>query len=117
MVRKARDLKKTKGILAEPDKKLGQPTLDELKNSIQTFYESDKYSMMYLGKKEFVSVKIDGEKQHAKDTVNLKELYIDYVRVTGNKVSFSKFSQLRPKWCITVNHSSSVHSVCLHKIH
>ena len=97
MVRKARNLKKTKGILGKSDKKLGRPISDELRNSIQAFYEKEIA-------KEIV-------------TCNLKELYTVYVRVTDYKVSFSKFSQLRPKLCVTVNHLYGVHSVCVYKIH
>lgn len=79
----------------------------------------DKYCRMCPRKKK-LSVKIDGKKQHTQKILllcNQKELYTDYVRVTGNKVSFSNFSQLRPKCCITINHSSGVHSVCVCEIH
>lgn len=59
-----------KDNLAELDKMLGQSFSPELKNSIQVFYESNKYFRIYLRKKQFVSVKIDMKEQNAKETLN-----------------------------------------------
>ena len=70
---------------------------------------------MCPGKKEFVSVKIDGVTQHKQKRLllcNLKELHIEFLKSTHLQIGFSKFCQLRPKWCITVNSESGIHSVC-----
>ena len=51
MVKKAKNLKKTNGILSEPKEKTGRPISDELKQAVEHFYESDQYSRMCPGKK------------------------------------------------------------------
>ena len=64
-------------------------------------------------KKEFVSVKTDGVKQHKQKRLllcNLKELHIEFLKST--QIGFPKFCQLRAKWCITLNSGSGVRSVC-----
>ena len=48
--------------------------------------------------------------------VNLKELYFEFLKL-GQPIGFSKFCQLRPKCCITVDSSSGVHSVYVCEIH
>ena len=47
----------------------------------------------------------------------LKELYIEFKKMyLDYKIGFSKFCELRPKWCITVN-SSGTHCVCVYTYH
>ena len=119
MVETSHKLKKSKGILGEPDKKSGKKITVELKTIIENFYQSDEYSCMCPGKKEFVSVKIDGKKTHMQKRlllINLKELYLQFSKL-GHKIGFSKFCQLRPRWCVTVDSASGVHSVCVCQIH
>ena len=48
---------------------------------------------------------------------NLKELYLEFLKQSQEKICFSKFCQLRPKWCITVNSALGVHSVFVCEIH
>ena len=43
--------------------------------------------------------------------------YIAFLNTTDHKHGFPKFCQLCPKWCITVDNTSGVHSVCVCKIH
>ena len=57
-------LKQTNSILRKPKEKTSKPISDELKQAVEHFYESDQYFKMCPGKKEFVSIKIDGVKQH-----------------------------------------------------
>ena len=71
MVKQARNLKQTNSILSEPKEKTGRPISDELKHAAKHFYESDKYSRMRPGKKEFVSVKSDDVKQHKQERLLL----------------------------------------------
>ena len=85
MVKKAKNLKKTNGIWSEPKEKTGRSISDELKQALEHFYESDQYSRMCPGKKEFVSVKIDGVKQHKQKRLllcNLKEFHIEFLKST-----------------------------------
>ena len=57
-------LKQRNSILRKPKEKTSKPISDELKQAVEHFYESDQYFKMCPGKKEFVSIKIDGVKQH-----------------------------------------------------
>ena len=87
---------------------------DELKQAAEHCYESDQYSRMCPGKKDFVFVKNDGVKQHKQKRLllcNLKELHIEFLKSILLQIGFSKFFQLRPKWCITVNSGNGIHSV------
>ena len=79
--------------------------LKSLKGSIVNFYQSDEFSRMCPEKKEYVSVKIDGVCQYMQKQlilVNLKEMHIEYCKSCDLKIGFSKFWELRPKWCVTV---------------
>ena len=41
--------------------------------------------------------------------MNLKELHVEFLKL--------EICQLRPKWCITMDSSSGMHSVCVCEIH
>ena len=119
LMRKARELKKESGILANPKTKQGKPLSLETINKVVEFYQSDDYSRMCPGKKEFVSIKSGSEKiqkQKRLLLVNLKELYEQFQQNNSYAIGFSKFCELRPKWCVTVN-SKGMHSVCVCKKH
>ena len=71
------------------------------------------------GKKQYISIKIEGCNEHKQKElilVNLKELYFEFLKL-GQHIGFSKFCQLCPKCCITVDSSSGVHSVYVCEIH
>ena len=120
LVKQARQLKKEKGILGEPESKKGR-TLDMATiQRVRAFYEDDEYSRMRPPKKEFVSVRIDGKKVHKQKRLlllHLNKLYLEFKKQWPNdKMGFSKFCELRLKWCITVN-SFVMHSVCVCQMH
>ena len=115
MVKRVREIKNKKGILEEPDPKKGKSLSPEVIERVIAFYQSDDYSRMCPGKKEYVSVRIDGKREQKQKRlllVNLKELHLEFIKSTGDEISFSKFCELRPKWCVTVN-SRGMHSVCV----
>lgn len=121
LVKKARSLKKMHGILpdvslAKKGKELSQTTVDK----VIALYESDEFSRMCPGQKEYVSVKIDGkriQKQKRLLLVNLKEMFENFrQKEVHEKIGFSKFCELRPRWCVTVGSRGS-HSVCICEIH
>ncbi|XP_071950769.1 uncharacterized protein [Antedon mediterranea] len=120
IVRTARELKKTNGILAVPAPKKGKVLSPQVVQRVVEFYESDEYSRMCPGQKEFVSVRINYvkvQKQKRLILINLKELYKLYkIKNPDDKIGFSKFCDLRPKWCVSVN-SRGMHSVCVCQIH
>ena len=64
IVRKSDELKKEKGLVPEITKKKGKVMATNIAESIATFYEDGQFSRNCPGKKEFVSVRINGEKVH-----------------------------------------------------
>ena len=115
VVGKARALKQSKGILAYPLKKVGHGISGEIKQNVTNFFESDEISRMCPGMKDFVPVRIDGEKVHKQKRLilcNLDEAYQAFKAKHPCKIGFSKFCELRPKWCITVG-ARGTHSVCV----
>ena len=115
----ARSLKKEKGILSEPERKLGHPISNDTKEMVQKFYELDEYSRVCPGKKDYVSVIINKEKIHKQKRlllVNLNELYSAFKERNSIKIGFSKFCELRPKWCVAVG-PKGTHSVCVCQYH
>ncbi|CAH0556044.1 unnamed protein product [Brassicogethes aeneus] len=122
MVNKARKLKKDYGILAEPEKLKGKSISNEVSKKVRQFYEDDEFSRMCPGKKEFVSVRDSetGKRTHMQKRllfVNLKELHLAFQeRYPQLKIGLSKFSSLRPPWCVTVS-ARGVHSVCVCETH
>lgn len=120
MVKKSRNLIKSHGILADVPEKKGKTLSSEVVLRVKSFYENDEYSRLCPGKKDFVSVKMDHGRQQIQKRlllVNIKELYAEYKKqFSEDKISFSKFSDLRPKWCVTVG-GTGTHYVCVCEIH
>ena len=85
-------------------------------DTVCALYESDDTSHVMPGKKDFVSVKKEGKRQHVqKRSVlsNLREVYSEFKeRFAGCKIGFSKFSELRPKHCVLAG-ASGTHTVCV----
>ena len=116
-VRQAQKLFKEKGFLAELDQRRGKKLSEETVNVVRNFYQSDEQSRVMPGMKDVISV---GKNEYQRKRLilsNLKELYSackeEYPDV---KVGFSKFSTLRPKWCVLAG-SSGTHSICVCTIH
>jgi len=73
------------------------------------------------GKKDFVSVKKEGDKrEHFQKRLvlsDLKQVYrVFKEKFPNHKIGFSKFAELRPKHCVLAG-ASSAHSVCVCTIH
>lgn len=120
MARKSKQLRDVKGLLPEISKKKGRAINVDIANSVKEFFQNDEFSRMCPGKKEFVSVKIDGRRQHKQKRLlllNLKELHLEFKKAKNVEISFSKFCELRPKWCVPVGSASGVHSVCVCEYH
>ena len=74
-------MKNEKCILAEPNKMQGKKISEDMVDCIIDFYQSDKYSRCCPGKKEFVSVTINGVKCHKQKRllfISLKELHKEF---------------------------------------
>ena len=99
---------------------MGKKISEDMVKCILDFYQSDEYYQCCWGKKEFVSVTIDGVKCYKQKClllINLKELHVEFLNIIDHVIGFSEFCQLRPKWCVTVASSSGVNSVFVCKIH
>jgi len=115
MVQQARKLAEDSGILAIPDAKRGRKLAEEIEVRVRQLFESDEYSRICPGKKDFVSVQESGQKVHKQKRLllcNLKELFLAYREKYGPEIGFSKFCVLRPPWCISVG-PSGTHTVCV----
>lgn len=119
MVRKAKTVREQQGILGEPHVNKGKPLSAEVRERVMKFYQMDEYSRICPGKKDYVSVKINDKREQMQKRlllVNVKELYTQYKAQYQDKIGFSKFCELRPKWCLPVN-SAGMHSVCVCQSH
>lgn len=120
IARRARSLRESDGILAKPTPKTGKTLSNEVIEDVIKFYEDDQISRMCPGAKDFVSVKLGDRREHKQKRLilcNLKEVYgLFKERHQNHKIGFSKFCELRPKWCVTVSSSGS-HNVCVCVIH
>ena len=64
LVRKARKLQCEKGLLAKPDAKKGQQIPQNVKDEVLEFYQIDDFTRLCPGKKDFVSVFLNGKTVH-----------------------------------------------------
>ena len=111
LLKKARDLRKERGIIATPAKYTRQRIEETTLTAIKIIYEDDEYSRTMPGKKDYVTV---NGTQHQKRLIlcKLEELYrLFKEKNPAMKVSLSKFSQERPKWCTLVG-PKGTHTVC-----
>ena len=113
LVRKSRQLVRSKGILEMPDKYVGHGISEETKNIVTSFYEDDENSRSMPGAKDFVSIARNQHVQKRLLLCNVNELYVKFKSEHPDiKICRSTFASLRPKWCVTVTSSGS-HSVCV----
>ena len=114
--KKARQLKVSSGILADTTKKKGNRLPEETIQRINDFYNSDENSRIMPGMKEVVSIVTENGKESIQKRLlllDLRELYDLYSKENSDcPVSFSKFAQQRPKYCILTG-ASGTHSVCV----
>ncbi|CAG9765892.1 unnamed protein product [Ceutorhynchus assimilis] len=119
-VRTARQAMKNDGILPyiKNENKQGRHSLSkEMSEKIIQFYLENDISRPCPGAKEYVSVKDDnGNRIHMQKRLilsNLKEIYTFFKEQNpAAQIGFSKFAELRPKWCILAG-ASGTHTVCV----
>lgn len=120
LVRKAREIKNTFGVLGKPTARSGKKINNDVISLVENFYESDDISRLCPGKKDYVQIKTDeGKVQKQKRLIlcNLKEAYQQFKEQNENvKIGFSKFADLRPKFCVLPG-GNGTHSVCVCSIH
>lgn len=120
MARKAKNLVKEKGVMSSPDPKPGKTLCTETADIVRKFYESDDISRQMPGKKDFVSVRVDGKRTHVQKFLilnTLRECFSLFKeRYPEQKIGFSKFCELRPKHCVLPG-SAGTHAVCVCTVH
>ena len=118
MVWQAKKLVEERGILSLPGPLRGSSLASETVDTVCMFYKSDDISCVMPGKKDFVSVKKDGERQHVQKRLilsNLREVHREFKeRLPDCKVGFTKFAELRPKHCVFAGASACTLSMCVY---
>ena len=120
MARQSKTLVKEKGILSLLDPKRGPSQPLQTVQLVCEFYQSDEVSRVMPGKKDFASVKEQGNRIHVQKRLmlgNLKEVYHEFKSQFPNeKIGFSRFAALRPKQCILAG-AAGTHCVFVCTIH
>ena len=120
LARQSKKLVEERGILSLPGPLRGPSLPSETVDTVCAFYEFDDISRVMPGKKDFVSVKKEGKRQHVQKRLvlsNLREIYCEFKeRFPDRKIGFSKFAELRPKHCVLAG-ASGTHTVCVCTIH
>ena len=87
---------------------------------MKNFYNDDEFAKPLPGKKDYISVRVNGEKNQIQKRLllgNLAELYeVFKTQHPDVKVSLAKFCTLRPKSCKPVG-SPGGHNVCVCQKH
>lgn len=115
--RKSIETVKKNGILSVPNSKKGNPLPSSTIEIVKGFYNSDNISRVMSGMNQFLYIKQDnGKRKHIQKRLllcNLQELHTLFKKEHENiQISFSKFAQLRPTYCILAG-SSGTHTVCV----
>lgn len=121
LVKKARKLLKEEGILYKCKKRKGHTLSDEVIQKVKDFYYDDEISRVSSNKKDCISVPTKHGKREliTKRLIlhNLKDVYLSFKEKNPTeKIGFTKFCELRPQECVTVN-SRGIHSVCVCTYH
>lgn len=116
-VKLAKKLLKEQGILPTLIYKNREGLDDASKKVVIDFYENDENSRMCPGAKDCITVKNEsGQKEKQQKRLllqNISELYLRFKEINPTlKIGISKFTELRPKWCIFAG-PASTHSVCV----
>ena len=119
LMNKARVLKVSGWILAEPMAKKGKISACKYSRCCPCFFEDDDISRQCPGKNDFVSIKINGkpeQKQKRLILSNLNEVSVQFKELHPLlKIGISKLCELRPKWCVTVGAQGRyTFCLCLH---
>ena len=108
------------GIMSTPAPKPGRRIPDETINKVKLFYESDQVSRQMPGKKDSVSMLVNGIKQQVQKRLILfteYEAFLQFKECNPEvKIGFSKFAEARPK-NVVLPGSAGTHNVCVCTYH
>ena len=116
MARNAKKIQADKGILSAPGKKKAGNKLpaDSLK-VVEAFYNLDEVSRAMPGKKDCVTVKVDGVRKKVQKRLilcTLREAFFHFQEKNPSvKIGLAKFVELRPKHVVLPG-STGTHTVC-----
>ena len=119
MAHSAKKLVNEKGVLSTPNPKLGKKISEEIVEKVRMFYESDDISRCMPGKKDSVSMSINGKKERVQKHLilcNLQEAYLEFTDESYLKRGFSKCASLLPK-NVCLPGGSGMHIVLVCTIH
>ena len=117
MARTAKKIQADKGPMSAPDQKMPSNKLPaETMNCVIDFYNLDDVSRAMPGKKDCVSVKINGERKKVQKRLllcTLREAFCHFKDQNPEiKIGLSKFTELRPKHVVLPG-STGTHTVCV----
>ena len=117
MVRTARNLLHHHGILTMPPPRQGKTLDQDIEARVINFYCDNEFTRIMPGISDRISIKKNVYEQKRLILCTLRELHVAFrEKYPQDKISFSKFCTLRPKWCVTA-WCSGTHSVCVCTIH
>ena len=116
MARTAKQISASEGIMATPNPKPGKALNNATANAVSDFYNSDSISRLMPGKRDCVSMRVNGIKENIQKRLilcNLREAYKQFKTEHPElPIGFSKFAALRPK-NVVLPGASGTHSVCV----
>ena len=114
--KRAQALQQQMGLLSTPNPKPGKRLSVESTEKAIKFYEDDTVSRQMAGKKDCVSVLVDGEKKNVQKRrilTTVKEAHVRFREENPDvKIGLSKFAEARPKHVVLPG-ASGTHSVCV----
>lgn len=120
LITRAKVLTRNNLIFSKIAEKRGKILPEETTELVKELYNSDDYSRVRPGKKDFVTVRHKGTKEQIQKRLvlcNLKELYSSFKeKYPEIKVGFFKFAELRPPHGVLAG-ANGTHSVCVCMIH
>ena len=112
LVRDAKQQEIQNGIFSLPPPRKGKTLSSETVEKVTKFYENNKNSRIMPGIKDRVSVRKHVYQQKRLLLCTLKELYSLFKEQNPLiKIGFSKFCELRPKWCVSAGHLEHIQCV------
>ena len=120
MARMAKKLQNEEGALTYPKPKPGKVLSEEKIKLIEEFFSRDDISRQMPGKKDCISIRVNGEKKLLQKRLilfSLREAYALFKTSGANfTVSFSKFCTLRPRYVILPG-APGTHCTCVCTYH
>lgn len=118
MVQQVKKLVSDQGILCSTTARSGHGISESSKQTIIEFYNNDDISRPMPGVNDFVSVLLDGKKEHVQKRLlmmSLKEAFMIFEEThKETKIGFTVFTQMRPIHCILLDSKGTHNCVCLY---